>query len=56
MQTFWNLDTSQKRKVCIYGIKKLYFNHFWQIFFNSEPENTLFCLFLHIKVYFLVHY
>ncbi len=20
MQTFWNLDTSQKRKVCIYGI------------------------------------
>ena len=26
------------------------------IFFNSEIENKLFCLFLHIKVYFLVHY
>ncbi len=25
-------------------------------FFDSEPENTLFCLFSYIKVYFLVHY
>ncbi len=33
MQTFWNLDTSQKRKVCVYGIffPYLYFYIHYQI-------------------------
>ena len=44
IQSYYRCEMFTNKRFFMFLFYKLYY---WQIFFNSESENTLFCLFLH---------